>query len=320
MTRLLITGASGLLGANLVVDAAAIHEVVAVSRHHPVRHPGVQSVQADLAQAGKAQDIVRAARPAWIIHCAAATDVDACEVEPEMAFRLNRDMAARVAEAARRNGARLVHISTDAVFDGENGHYREADEPHPINAYGRSKLAGEEAVAAAHPEALIVRTNIYGWNVLPKRSLAEWFLANLEAGHPCRGFADVWVTTILVNDLGALLWRMLELGLEGIYHVAGAECVSKYDFGVRVAQVFGLDTGLIAAAPASEAALRAPRPRRLCLDCSQAERAIGLRMPLVEEGLRRFRALREDGHLDSLRASSEAGAERSASGRSDVLN
>ncbi|MCJ7707996.1 MAG: SDR family oxidoreductase, partial [Anaerolineales bacterium] len=195
-----------------------------------------------------------------------------------------------------------AHISTDAVFDGERGGYTEDDEPHPTNVYGQSKLEGEQAVAAAHPEALIVRTNLYGWNAQDKQSLAEWFLSNLEAGKRCRGFTDVWFSPILVNDLGWLLFAMLEVGLTGVYHVAGSECASKYDFGLRLARIFGLDPSLVEPVGVGQAALRARRGRQLCLNVERAERALGASLPTVEEGLTRFRDLRESGHVQALKA------------------
>ncbi len=301
MARVLITGASGLLGANLVLAWRERHEVVAACHRHPIHLPGVPTLRADLSRPGEAERVVVEAAPDWVVHTAAATDVDACEADPEMAFRLNRDMAGAVAAAAAGAGARLAHISTDAVFDGQRGDYREEDEPRPINVYGRSKWEGERAVLAAHPQALVVRTNIYGWNAQSKRSLAEWFLANLEAGRTCGGFVDVWVTPILVNDLADLLARALEKGLQGVLHLAGGECVSKYEFGRRLAQIFGLDGDLIRPISVEEAGLRAPRPKRLCLDGDRARRQLGCPLPDMDEGLDRFRRLREAGYPESLK-------------------
>jgi dTDP-4-dehydrorhamnose reductase len=302
MATILITGAGGLLGANLVLDALASgHRVIAVDHQYPIRHPEVDSLAADLCQAGAAESILAAKRPDWVIHCAAATSVDGCEADPAMAFRLNRDMAQAVARGARAAGSRLVHISTDAVFDGERGGYREEDVPSPINVYGRSKLEGERAVAAADPQALIVRTNLYGWNAQDKQSLAEWFLSNLEAGKRCRGFTDVWFSPILVNDLGRLLFAMLEAGLAGVYHVAGGECVSKYDFGVLIARVFGFDPQLIRPAATPDGPPRARRGRQLCLRSLRIDALAGLRLPAAAEGLTRWKQLGEEGLAGRLR-------------------
>jgi len=292
-----------MLGANLVLDARQDgHQVIAVDYQHPVRCEGVESVTADLSRPGEASGVLAEHRPDWVIHCAAATSVDGCEADPALAFRLNRDMARQVAMAASAAGARLVHISTDAVFDGERGGYTEADQPHPINVYAESKLEGERVVLGEHPQALIVRTNIYGWNAQPKHSLAEWFLARLEAGQSCPGFADAWFSPILVNDLGVWLVGMLRMSLQGVYHVAGGECVSKYDFGVQVARVFGLDERLIRQASMAEAGLGARRGQRLCLDCSKAEAAFGQQLPDLQAGLQRFADLGRQGRAESLRS------------------
>lgn len=299
--RILVTGASGLLGANLVLTAMAEHEVVAVCHRHPLAHPALDVIEADLSAPGVAREVIASRRPDWVVHCAAMTDVDACESDPAAADRLNRDMARAVAQAAWAEGAGLVHISTDAVFDGEAGPYREEDEARPANAYGRSKLEGETAVAAAHHRALVVRTNFFGWNAQPKHSLAEWFLDRLERGEITPGFVDVWVTPMLASDLAAVILRMMASGLRGLYHAAGAECVSKYDFGRAVADVFGLDAELVRPARVEAAGLAARRPKRLCLDGSKVERELGVRLPGVTEGLARMKAEREQGRLKELK-------------------
>lgn len=301
MSRLLVTGASGLLGANLVLTAAGRHDIVAVCHQHPIRLDGVKTVSADLTQPGVVRGVLREQMPEWVVHCAAATDVDACEEDPEWADRLNRFMAEQVAVAARETGAKLIHISTDAVFDGETGNYTEEDVPRPINVYGRTKLAGERAVQDAYPEAMVIRTNIFGWNVQPKQSLAEWFLAHLEAGQECNGYRDVWVTPILVNDLAEILLEMLASGAQGLYHVAGADCVSKYEFGLRLAEVFGLDRTLIRPISVDEAGLKARRPKRLCLASGKKLAGSDRSGISLSIGLEKMRARTQDGRLQSIR-------------------
>jgi len=303
MTRLLITGAGGLLGANLALEAlAAGHQVIAVDFLHQIRHPEIESVKADLSRPGAAMEVFAAHHPRWAVHCAAAVDVDACETDPETAFRLNRDMAGHVAIAARAVGARLVHISTDAVFDGERGGYAEDDEPHPINVYGSSKLDGERVVLSEYPEALVVRTNIYGWNAQPKLSLSEWFLDRLRRGERCTGFTDVTVTPIAVGELAVRILRLLSMPVSGVLHLAGSETVSKYEFGRRIAEAFRLSPDPIVPGLVDASRLRARRPRRLGLDVRKAEKLLGAPMPAIGPALRRWRVQETDGTLDRLRA------------------
>ena len=293
MARILITGASGLLGSNLALLGASEHEVLGTFHRHSLDIPGVQLVAADLTDPEAAGTVIGSYRPEWVVHCAGATEVDRCELEPAWAWRLNVDMARHVAAAAQSVGARLAHISTDAVFDGEAGEYRESDEARPISIYGQSKLAGERAVAESHPEALILRINFFGWGAGPKRSLAEWFLERLEAGQSCPGFTDVYFSPLLAQHLGRLVFELLAAGPSGLFHLPGRICLSKYEFGVRLAQAFGLDPSLIRPTSIDAAKFPAARAKRLCLAGEKVEAALGRPLPDLEDGLREFRESRQ---------------------------
>lgn len=291
MARLLVTGVSGLLGGNLAVEAAGQHQVTGVFNANMVVVGGIQTLRADLSRPAEVQRTFESTQPDWVIHCAAATDIDRAERDPDWAFRLNRDMPRLLAEAARETGARFVYISTDAVFDGEGAPIVESVLPQPTTVYGESKLAGEQAALKASPGSVVVRTNFFGWSPVRARSLAEWFLDHLVRGEACPGFTDVRFSPILVNDLAGALLKLLALGASGVYHIGGATCLSKYEFGRRVAMVFGLDQSLIRPASVDEAGLRAPRSKYLCLNSRRAELALGMSMPFLEDGLERFKAL-----------------------------
>jgi len=302
MPRLLITGASGLLGANLVLAAHEEHEVIAVYHRHPIELEGVQSVSADLCQPGRAKELLDRFQPDWIIHGAAATDVDACEDDPDTAFRLNSTMAGYVATAAADTQARLIHISTDAVFDGGAWHYSESDPTGPVNTYGRSKLEGEKTVTRAHPQSTIVRTNIFGWNAQQKFSLAEWFLDRLEKGVSTPGYTNVFFSPILVNDLVDRLIQLVKTAHSGIIHLAGADCISKYEFGRELAEIFHLDPSLVDPVSSENAGQKAPRAERLCLRSANIARVIDSHPVGIREGLHRLKTLREEGYNNRLRS------------------
>jgi dTDP-4-dehydrorhamnose reductase len=302
VAKLLVTGASGLLGSNLVLQAAENHQVTAVTHSFPLVSERVSVVRADMSQEDVALRVIEESGAEWVIHCAAWTTIDACESDPDGANRLNRDMAGYVARAAARTGARLIHISTDAIFDGKTGNYQEEDEPHPLSVYARSKLAGEHLVHQEYPQAMIARTNLFGWNVQPKNSLAEWFLERLESGEGCGGFTDVMYTPILVNDLADILLAMLEANLSGIYHTVGGECLSKYDFGVSLARIFQLDPGLIHPTSVEKVGLQAARGHHLCLSTEKICSALGITLPEVEEALEKFFTLRQNGFRERLKS------------------
>ena len=307
MARVLITGASGLLGANLVLAARPQDEVVAIYHQHPIERSGVRCLSADLSQPGVADLIIGDLAPDWVVHCAAATDVDRCEREPDWATHLNRDMAGYVAGASCQVGAKLVHISTDAVFDGRHAPHAENESPMPINVYGRTKLEGERAVLAAHPKAAVVRTNLFGWNAQPKAGLAEWFLDRLERGLTCPGFTDVTFSPILAYDLASWLWRMLDAGLGGITHIGGGTCLSKYDFGVRLAKALGHDPTRVVEATVKDAGLPASRPLHLCLQSDRIQRALGDELPGIDEGIERLAVMDRGSARGSLKRMAAAG-------------
>lgn len=301
--RMVVTGASGLLGANLALDIARNGaQVVAIYKDHPLRLPRrQQSTPCDLTDQARTADLFRELDPNWIVHAAALTNVDWCETHPEETMRVNVEATRNVALAARRAHARLLYVSTDSVFDGTRGNYAESDPPEPVNLYAKSKLLGEAILAEELPDCLVVRTNIYGWNFQPKMSLAEWILSRLESGVEVPGFRDVIFSPILVNDLGDRLLRMMELELAGLYHVAGSQACSKYDFAVALAKTFGLDPGLVRPSTLEAIGLAAPRPRNTSLQVAKAGQALGGGLPDVYSGLRRMKSLRENGFVEQLR-------------------
>ncbi len=291
---LLVTGVTGLLGANFaLVACAAGEQVVGVTHRYPFRAEGIETRSADLRDGDAVLELARAIRPSWIVHCAALADVDRCEAEPELAWDSNHHATRWVAEAARSVGARLLHISTDAVFSGSRGWYVEDDVPEPVNVYARTKLAAEQMLQSG--DALIVRTTIYGYNAQPKRSLGEQILAKLQRGEIVPGWQDVVFTPLLVNDLAELMLLMMQRGLSGVYHVAGADALSKFEFARRIAATFGYDPHLIRATELQALRLPAPRPRDTSLKTEKIVRALGRPMPDVDGGLRRFKELSAQG-------------------------
>ncbi len=292
---ILITGASGLLGYNFVLTARQrCRRIVALYYSYPLEIPGIQSLKLDLRDSAIVGKLIREYQPSWIVHCAALTNVDWCETHRDETWQVNVEVARHLAVAAREAGSSLVYISSDSLFDGQTGQYSEESLPSPLNVYAESKLAGERAVQAELDDSLIVRTNIYGWNAQDKLSLAEWMLRRLETGQLLPGFYDIAFTPILVNDLSDIILDMMELKLKGIYHVAGSQTCSKYEFALRIAEVFGLNNGLIRPVAAADSAdLKASRPKNTSLRTDKISAALSRMMPDVESGLQRFKALRD---------------------------
>lgn len=299
--RILITGASGLLGLNLALEVSKEHVVFGTTHRHVLQTDAFRQIRIDLLNAGAVERLLEETRPDWVINCAALALVDACESNPALARQLNSEFPGKLAAYVARGGARLVHVSTDAVFDGQRGDYTEEDPPNPLSVYAQTKWEGEIAVAEAFPQAIIARTNLYGWSLTGKRSLAEWFFYNLQAGANLKGFTDVYFCPLLANDIAHLLLAMLQKGLQGVYHVVSSECISKYDFGVALARRFGFDERLIEPSTVDRAGLAAARSRLLTLRSEKLTRDLGFSPQGIQPGLDRFYHLQLQGYPDKLR-------------------
>jgi len=308
MTRFLVTGASGLLGLNFSLQAAGQHEVTGVVHQNRLSGVPFPVVQADLSAPGKPAEILQEFKPEVVLHCAALANVDACEEKRELAYRINAEVPGEMAALCAKYGIKFVHISTDAVFDGQTGNYLEDDLPNPINAYAETKLAAERLVASANPEVLIARVNFYGYSLFGKRSLGEFFVHHLAEGEPVKGFTDVVFCPLEVNDLSEVLLDMIEQGLYGLYHVLSPECLSKYDFGCRIATEFGFDKNLISPITWADAGLKATRSPNLTLRVDKLRRDLGRALPGQEEGIKRFHTLYQEGYPERIQSLVRAGS------------
>jgi dTDP-4-dehydrorhamnose reductase len=301
---ILITGASGLLGANLISLAREQgREVAGLYHRHPVHIGGVKMLAADLADEAETRRTLQEIKPSSVVHCAAATNVDWCEEHPEDAHRVNVSVPAALARITSQSDIRMLYISTDSVFDGERGNYSETDTPAPVNVYARTKLQGEREVFRQNPIALTARVNFYGWNAQSKDNFAEWILKQLTLARIVPGFSDVVFCPILANDLAEVLLAMLDRNLTGLYHVVGAEAISKYEFARQVASTFGFDPGQVACTRVADAGRRALRPRDTSLNTAKISTALGCSMPEVAAGLHRFAQLRQSGFVDHIKSS-----------------
>jgi dTDP-4-dehydrorhamnose reductase len=310
--RLLITGASGLLGFNVALDASRAHEVTGVVRTNLVGTP-FAVIQADLLEPHAVERVLEQTRPEAVIHCAAIADVDLCEREPELARATNTELPSRLAESCLRRRIRLVHISTDAVFNGEKaGSYSESDAPNPSGAYALSKYEGEQAVLFVDPLAIVARVNFYGWSLSGRRSLAEFFIDNLTQGNMVSGFTDVTFCPMLANHLGVVLLMMIKAKLHGLYHVVGPEAMTKYQFGVEIARRFGLDERRIQALSVDRSNLSARRAHNLWLSTQKLSTELGITLPEFSTGLAQFHEQYRQDYPQKIRSYQQGAAPRPA--------
>lgn len=288
MTRALVTGSTGLLGPYLrdsVVQNGLASTFVGFSAVPPDR---ADHVSCDLTVRADVEALWDDVQPELVLHAAALTNVDLCESDPGLADAVNRGAAATLAELAARDGARLVLVSTDAVFDGRKGNYAEDDDTAPVNAYAQSKLAAEREIQRA-PDHLVVRTNFFGRSDRG-HGLAEWLLRALKEGRPIVGFTDVTFSPL---DCGTLAGLLVELALgdtRGVLHLGSRDATTKLEFARSVARAYGFEPGLVSSGLLADVSLRAPRPHDTSLATERAVAALKRQLPSVEEGIATMRA------------------------------
>jgi len=282
-SRILVTGASGLLGGRLAEVLARSHDVIAMRHAAPVPS-GLDVVDGDLLDGQALERAFDVARPDAVLHSAAIADPDRCDREPELAHRLNVEASGEVARRCGRRGLRLVALSTDLVFDGERALSSEEVPPRPILLYGRTKLEAEGAVLAASPDAVILRVAlVIGRGYGPRRTATEAVAATLAAGGRPRLFHDQYRTPIDPDSVADAVARVFARPVSGRFHVGGAERISRYELGRRVARVLGLPEEL---EPTDEASQAVRRPPDASLDSGRARRELGWEPRPLDDAIR----------------------------------
>lgn len=300
--KLLITGASGLLGINLAMEALRAHEVIGVDRGKLKSAP-FTVVKAELLNRGMIDSILDSVQPDWLVNCAAMANLDECEAHPDQARILNVGLPRDLAETCAQRDIKFIHLSTDAVFDGEKKEaYTEDDLPNPLGVYSQTKLEGEQAVRQASPQAIVARVNFFGWSLGGRKSLCEFFYNNLSEGKKVNGFTDVVFCPMLVNHTARLLLEMLEKGLNGLYHVVGPQAMNKYQFGLEIARRFGLKEDLISPRSVLESGLTAKRSHHLWLSTHKLSTDLGHDLPIFSTGLAEFYTQSQQGYPQKIRS------------------
>lgn len=290
--KLLITGASGLYGSKLAK--------LAIERGIEVYSSDIQDtsisgnfVKLDISGRAQVDEVFGRIKPDVVVHAATLTDVDKCELNKELAWKINVDGTINIAKAAKRLGAFLVYISTDYVFSGEKGYYVESDSPDPVNYYGLTKLEAETVVMSMMPESdfFIGRPSVmYGSTpAAGKVNFALWIIESLRKGERIKIVTDQWNTPTLNTNLAEMTLEVVERRLSGVYHTCGATRVSRFEFAEKIADCFGLDKSLIDKVSASQFSWPALRPVDSSLDTSLAQRAFKCKPLTMDKALEQLK-------------------------------
>jgi dTDP-4-dehydrorhamnose reductase len=283
--RLLVTGASGVLGGRLASLLRDSFEVIA-ARHRSAPPPGLIEHGLDLLSPAAIESALEAVRPDAVLHAAALPDVDRCERDPDLAWRVNTLATESLARICRARGLRLVAISTDLVFGDGPGLRGETDPPQPLSVYGRSKLAAEQAVLAESGDAAVARvTLVVGRGHGSRASASESVAWALSAGQAPRLYRDQFRTPIDPESVASGVARLIASAASGVFHFAGAERVSRLELGRRTARSLGLDPAEIRSVTQADRPPAAPRPREVCLGHERARAELGWRPRALDAAL-----------------------------------
>lgn len=300
--RVLITGGSGLLALGWAAAIRDRQSVLLGLHERRVDLRGVQATPISIESADLALEALDATEPGIVVHTAGLTSVEACERNPQLAQRINVELAENVALACARRGLALIHISTDHLFAGDRPNVDESEPTSPVNAYGRSKAEAELRVLAAHPDALVIRTNFYGWGPSYRASFSDGIISSLRCGRAVNLFQDVNYTPILAETLASAAHELHRRGARGVFHVVGDDRLSKLDFGIELARQFTLDLARINPVSIADLPNLALRPRDMSLSNKKASALLNRPIGGVSSHLARLRRQEADGLATEIRS------------------
>ncbi|MFN3344473.1 MAG: dTDP-4-dehydrorhamnose reductase [Chloroherpetonaceae bacterium] len=292
--RVLIIGANGLVGQKLteIFSTDRSFDLLIAARQSEAYNKAASFgyVQLDASHLASVKELVWNFSPEVIINAAAYTDVDGCEREKELSWKANVTAVENLVTASRLVGARVVHISTDYVFDGKAGPYDETATPNPLSYYGKEKLASENAVRASGENWAIVRTMVvYGVAEKVKKNFAIWLAQELKKGNKVNIVCDQFGNTTLADDLARGIYELVRQNKRGLYHIAGSDILSRFEFARKLADEFGFDKSLIRPIKTAELNQLAMRPLQSGLITLKAQAELGITFLSSDESLKKFK-------------------------------
>lgn len=286
--KILITGSTGFLGSNFTgFFSKKGYEVIGSSRREMSFE--FENYVGDLGDPQFTDEMISSSSPDVVINTVSLANVDECERDPGYAYEIVVGTAKNMAESAEKYGSRLLYISTDHLYDGRDSCYDEEAGVNPVNEYGRLKKLAEDEILSECPSSIIVRTNFFGWSPSWHTStFGEWLYRNLEEQIEMNLFTDYYYTPIEVNHLAGIIERIISRDFSGILNIAGADRCSKYDFGMKMAELGNFDQSCIHPSTLSKSGLVSKRPGDLSLSTKKLRNNLGIVPPGLEESLISF--------------------------------
>jgi len=285
---MLVTGVSGLLGNNLAYYFKDKYDILGLYNSTSVNIDGITTGKCDLIYPENINSIISEYKPQIIIHCASLTNVDGCEVDKNATKKINVFATKNIVDLVINDeDVKLIYISTDSVYDGVKGNYTEYDNVNPLNYYGRSKFKGELEVLKKE-NSIVLRTNLFGWNIQDKNSLGEWIIDELKSGRKIKGFKDARFSTIYTLELARVIDIITQKNLTGVFNCGSIDSCSKYDFALKIADRFDLDKKLVIPISIDNFQFKAKRGKNLSLNADKLQEALDYKLPTIDQSVDGF--------------------------------
>jgi len=300
-SHILITGGSGLLAVNWA-QAMRDHYVLTLGLHN--RHISLAKTFAkeiNLESVDKLMLTLEELNCRIVVNTSGLSNVEQCESDPSLAHHVNVVVASNVAKACASLGIKLVHISTDHLFSGQEPMAREHHSVAPVNVYGKTKAEAENLVSEINPEALVIRTNFFGWGTSYRQSFSDMIIRKLRLNQEITLFQDVFYTPILIESAAGTIHDLIDLKANGIFHVVGDDRISKYEFGLHVAEKFGLDNSKIVPGFLASQSRLIQRPFDMSLSNSKVRNLLGRQVGGIDQQIERLCQQESDGHSAELK-------------------
>ena len=290
-TKVLLTGASGFLGFNLMSLLKTEFELYGTYCANRPPTGRYRFIKLDVTSQESVREVLETVHPEVIIHAAAKADVDFCESNHDVSFRVNVRGSENLVKQAGLIGARFIYLSTDLVFDGEEGDYSEDDNPNPTSFYGATKLEAEKQLLNVLDKAVVLRLSLmYGNRGYGNVGFVHRLLGSLKTGESFRLFTDQYRTPLYLEDVAVALKRIvLDMNFRGLYHLGGPKRVSRWEFGQVLAEVFGFSEKLLLPIKMEDLPEMLARPRDCSLDSTKICRKLDLRPTTVRQGLQKLK-------------------------------
>jgi dTDP-4-dehydrorhamnose reductase len=300
-SRILITGGSSLLALNCAIVLRDSFDVSLVMHRRQIKMSGTRNILMDMGSIDSIKKVLDEIQPDLVIHTAGLTNVEHCELKPDLARYVNVELSVNLASACSRFGVSLIHVSTDHLFLGDKPFVDETAIPSPLNVYGQTKSEAENCVLDVNPRALVVRTNFYGWGTSYRQSFSDMVISNLRLGMKIRLFKDVYFSPILIEPLLMAAIELIEKNAAGIFNLVGDDRVSKYEFGIFIAEKFDLNKALILPGFISDEPSLIRRPHDMSLSNQKASQMLHRRIGGISHHLEELKLQEQNGIAQELK-------------------